>query len=558
MIAYFSMEIALDPGMPTYAGGLGVLAGDTIRAAADLKIPMVAVTLLPRKGYFFQRLDALGNQREEPVEWAIDDFLTELPQRAHVVIEGRPVFLRPWRYSVRGVTGFEVPVYFLDAHLLENAEQDRGLTDYLYGGDARYRLAQEILLGIGGVRMLRALGYSELARYHMNEGHASLLTLELLDERLRKTGRTQISLDDLEAVRQQCVFTTHTPVPAGHDKFPLALVEQLLGPRPELRHFRDVFCCEGLVNMTYLALNLSCYINGVARKHSEVSRLMFAGYTIDAITNGVHAATWAYQSMQQLFDRYLPGWRQDNFSLRYAGSLPLGELWQAHQQAKRELLALVNRQTNMGLDNDVLTLGFARRATAYKRADLLLTDLERLRHIAQNVGPFQVIYSGKAHPQDHEGKEIIRRVIQAGRALWPVVKVAYLENYDLQLARSLVSGVDVWLNTPQPPLEASGTSGMKAAINGVPSLSILDGWWIEGHIEGITGWAIETDLSSESSDRYRDAQALYHKLEQVVIPVFYHHRERFQTVMRHAIALNGSFFNTHRMLHEYAVKAYFR
>ncbi|MCS7014706.1 MAG: alpha-glucan family phosphorylase, partial [Gemmatales bacterium] len=210
------------------------------------------------------------------------------------------------------------------------------------------------------------------------------------------------------------------------------------------------------------------------------------------------------------------------------------------------------------LDNDVLTLGFARRATAYKRADLLLTDLERLRHIAQNVGPFQVIYSGKAHPQDHEGKEIIRRVIQAGRALWPVVKVAYLENYDLQLARSLVSGVDVWLNTPQPPLEASGTSGMKAAINGVPSLSILDGWWIEGHIEGITGWAIETDLSSESSDRYRDAQALYHKLEQVVIPVFYHHRERFQTVMRHAIALNGSFFNTHRMLHEYAVKAYFR
>ncbi len=414
-IAYFSMEIALEAGMPTSAGGLGVLAGDTIRAAADLKLPLVAVSLLHRKEYFHQRLDNEGWQREEPVEWTVDDFLTEQAQRAGVTIEGRTVHLRAWRYTVRGASGFEVPVFFLDADLPENAEPDRTLTHYLYGGDARYRPAQEIILGIGGVRMLRALGYAELARFHMNEGHASLLTLELLDEQLRKTARSAVSMEDVEAVRRPCVFTTHTPVPAGHDKFPLDLVDRMLGPRPELRSFKDVFCCDGLLNLTYLALNLSCFVNGVAKKHSEVSRLMVAGYAVDAITNGMHAATWTAVSLQQLFDRYLPGWRPDDFSLRYAGGIPLPELWEAHQQAKRRLLGEVNRHTNLGMDVDVLTLGFARRATAYKRADLLFADLERLKQMSQSAGPLQVVYAGKAHPQDNEGKELIRRIIQRGQ-----------------------------------------------------------------------------------------------------------------------------------------------
>jgi len=555
-IAYFSMEIALEAGMPTYAGGLGALAGDTIRAAADLKLPLIAVSLLHRKGYFHQRLDPGGWQREEPVEWPVDDFLSEQPQRANVTIEGRTVHLRAWRYTVRGVSGFELPVFFLDADLPENSEADRTLTHYLYGGDARYRLAQEIILGIGGVRMLRALGYQEPARFHMNEGHAALLTLELLNEQARKVGRSAASVEDLEAVRQRCVFTTHTPVPAGHDKFPLDMVDRVLGPRPELQSLKHVLCCDDQLNLTYLALNLSCFVNGVAKKHSEVSRLMFAGYAIDAITNGVHAGTWTAPSLQQLFDRYLPGWRQDNFSLRYAGSIPLPQLWQAHQQAKRRLLGEVNRRTNQGMDMDVLTLGFARRATAYKRADLLFTDLERLKQMSQSVGPVQVVYAGKAHPQDHEGKELIRRVVQAGQALRPHVRVGYLENYDVELAKLITAGVDVWLNTPQPPLEASGTSGMKAALNGVPSLSILDGWWIEGHVEGVTGWAIDSG-GPGVGDRSRDARALYDKLEQVVIPQFYRDRERFQNVMRQAIALNGSFFNAHRMLHEYAIKAYF-
>ncbi len=558
-IAYFSMEIGLEASIPTYSGGLGVLAGDTIRAAADLNVPMVAVTLLHRKGYFYQRLDANGWQREEPVEWVVEDFLEEMPQRTSVTLEGRTVQLRSWRYEVNGVGGFKVPVYFLDTDLPENSEWDRTLTHFLYGGDQYYRLCQEVILGIGGVRMLRALGYKNIERFHMNEGHASLLTLELLDEEAKKAGGKSITQEDIEAVRAKCVFTTHTPVPAGHDKFPLKLVDQVLGRR-EVFDMKEIFCCDDLLNMTYLALNLSHYINGVAKKHAEVSKLMFAGYTIDAITNGVHIATWAAKPFQELYDRYIPGWRQDNFSLRYALSIPKQEIWEAHTRAKKRLIFYVNRETNIGMDVDVLTIGFARRATLYKRGDLLFQDIERLKSISLKAGLFQVIYAGKAHPQDQGGKELIRRIFQAKEALRRDVKVVYLENYDMELGKMMTSGVDLWLNTPQPPLEASGTSGMKAAINGIPSLSVLDGWWIEGYIEGITGWSIGENGRGmgESGDRSQDASSLYDKLERVIIPLFYHDRDRFLDVMRHSIALNGSFFNTHRMMQEYVLKAYFR
>jgi len=560
-IAYFSMEIGLEPGMPTYSGGLGVLAGDTLRAAADLKIPMVGVTLLHRKGYFYQRLDAGGWQREEPVEWVVEDYLEELPQRASLPIEGRSVHVRAWRYEVQGAAGFRVPVYFLDTDLPENAEGDRSLTHYLYGGDAHYRLCQEAVLGIGGVRMLRALGYEELDRFHMNEGHASLLTLELLEEAARKAGRHSATPEDIEAVRRQCVFTTHTPVSAGQDQFPLDLVNQVLGPRQvfHLDQMKHVYCCDGLLNLTFVALSLSHYVNGVAKKHGEVSRLMFAPYVIDSITNGVHAATWTAEPFQALYDRYIPGWREDNFSLRYALGIPAREVWEAHAHAKRELIQYVNRETNAGLDGETLTLGFARRATAYKRADLLLQDVERLKRIAATSGHFQVVYAGKAHPQDQGGKELIKRIVGLKEALKPEVKIAYLENYDMALGRLITAGADVWLNTPEPPHEASGTSGMKAALNGVPSLSILDGWWIEGHIEGITGWSIgeRGEEAGSRGDRSRDAAALYDKLERVVLPTFYRGRDRFIEMMRHAIALNGSFFNTQRMLQQYVVKAYF-
>jgi starch phosphorylase len=560
VVAYFSMEIALDADIPTYSGGLGVLAGDTIRAAADRKVPLLAVTLLHRKGFFYQKLDKSGWQTEEPTEWVVEDFLTEMPARTAVTIEGRTVQIRAWQYEVRGYDGFSVPVYFLDADLPENSDWDRTLTHYLYGGDQHYRLCQEVILGIGGIKMLRALGHDQVQRYHMNEGHASLLTVALLDEEAQRAGHRTFTQDDIEHVREQCVFTTHTPVPAGHDHFPIDMVTQVLG-RAELEAMHDVFCCEGDLNMTYLALNLSHYVNGVAKKHGEVSRHMFAQYRIDAITNGVHAATWAAPSLQKLFDLHIPDWRADNFSLRYALSIPAEEVWDAHVEAKRQLVDYVNRETNAGMDIHVLTLGFARRAAAYKRADLLFHDVERLKAIVARMGKIQVVYAGKAHPHDGEGKELIKRIFRARDALRDSVKITYLANYDMALGRLLTAGVDVWLNTPQPPLEASGTSGMKAALNGVPSLSVLDGWWIEGCIEGVTGWAIgeRCGRADTSDDRSPcDAAILYDKLEQVVMPLFYHDRSRFIDVMRHSIALNGSFFNTHRMVLQYVVKAFFR
>ena len=558
-IAYFSMEIALEPGMPTYSGGLGVLAGDTVRSAADMKIPLIAVTLLYRRGYFYQRLDASGWQREEPVQWVVDDFYKALPQKASVIIEGRNVHLRAWKYEVKGIGGYTVPVCLLDCDLPENDQQDRKLTDVLYGGDQRYRLAQEVILGIGGVRMLRALGYDRIERFHMNEGHSSLLTLELLNEEQNHSGRSSITLADTEAVREKCIFTTHTPVAAGHDQFPMDLVHQVIGHHEVFATRREIFCCEELLNLTFLALNLSGYVNGVAKKHGEVSRLMFSDYQIDAITNGVHAATWTSDPFQRLYDRYIPGWRQDNFSLRYALSIPGEEVWQAHMETKKELMSYVNRHSNTGMDFDLLTVGFARRATPYKRWDLLFTDPDRLKTIAQRTGPFQIIYSGKAHPRDDGGKELIRRILLVKESLKRDIKIAYLENYDVEIGKLMTPGVDIWLNTPQPPMEASGTSGMKAALNGVPSLSILDGWWIEGHIEGITGWSIgqNTPGTHEPHDSTKDAVSLYQKLEEVILPLFYNHRDRFVELMRHAIAINGSFFNTQRMLQQYVLSAYF-
>lgn len=589
VIAYFSMEIGLDAEIPTYSGGLGVLAGDTIRSAADLEIPMVAVTLLHRKGYFYQSIDSGGRQKENPVEWVPEDFLEEMPQRTSVALEQRTVRIRCWKYDVSGISGCKVPVYFLDTDLVENSEWDRTVTHFLYGGDRYYRLCQEVVLGIGGVKMLRALGYRHnyIRRFHMNEGHAGLLTLELLDEEARNADRESITHADIEAVKRKCIFTTHTPVPAGHDQFPLDLVRRVIGPREDffdmtdasgmnlirrvLGRRKDLFDVkeilegEGLLNMTYLALSLSHYINGVAKKHGEISRLIFADYSIDAITNGVHVATWVAKPFQELYDSYIPGWKQDNFSLRYALNIPREKVWAAHLQAKKGLISLVNRETNTGMDRDVFTIGFARRATAYKRCDLLFQDIARLKDIAAQCGRIQVIYAGKAHPQDQGGKDLIRRIYEAGEALKNGIKISYLQNYDMNLAKLLTSGVDLWLNTPLPPFEASGTSGMKAALNGVPGLSILDGWWIEGHIEGVTGWSIGELPAAKSlpeteveADYAKDAVSLYDKLEQVVIPMFYRDQNRFVDVMRHSIAINGSFFNTQRMVQEYVVNAYFR
>jgi starch phosphorylase len=563
-IAYFSMEIALEPAIPTYSGGLGVLAGDTIRSAADLKVPMVAVTLLHRKGYFNQKLDPSGWQTESTAEWPVEKFCRELTALANVFIEGREVKLKAWQYTVKGASGHQIPVILLDSDLDTNSEWDRTLTHWLYGGDAHYRLCQEAVLGMGGVRMLRALKFDSVRRFHMNEGHSSLLTLELLREQAVKHARRVFNHDDVEQVRRQCVFTTHTPVPAGHDQFPLEMVQRMIGP-PELFAMKEVFCCEGVLNMTYLALNLSHYVNGVAKRHGEVSRQILTPrdanhrYQIDSITNGVHLATWTAPSFAALFDRHIPGWREDNSSLRNALRISTEEVWQAHQTAKSQLIEEVNRRTRAGFDADTFTIGFARRATAYKRVTLLLTDPARLKSLAAQFGKIQVVFAGKAHPCDEPGKHLIQQIVRAREALRPEVNLVFLENYGWELARLLVAGVDVWLNTPQPPLEASGTSGMKAALNGVPSLSVLDGWWIEGCIEDVTGWAVgDHDTAIHAIERtQRDAGSLYDKLEHAILPRFHQQREQFVRVMRQAIALNASHFNTQRMVQEYVLKAYF-
>lgn len=545
--------------MPTYAGGLGVLAGDTLRSAADMEVEMAGVTLLHRKGYLKQRLDATGWQWEEPVSWRVEKYLSALVERISVRIEGRTVWLGGWRYDLKGETSFIVPVILLDSDLPENAAWDRTLTNNLYGGDAYYRLCQEMLLGIGGVRMLRALGWTEFSRYHMNEGHASLLGLELLDEQAKWENRSTFNSADVAAVRKKCVFTTHTPVAAGHDQFPLKLAKRVIG-REDLFDHKDVFCCEGVLNLTFLALNLSEYVNGVAKQHAKTTQEMFAKYQVDAITNGVHAASWTAPFFQELFDRYIAGWREDNFSLRFAHSLPPDEIWAAHEEAKAQLLNWIKETTGESLEEGVFTIGFARRATSYKRADLLLKDIQRLKGIASTKGKIQIIYSGKAHPNDHAGKEVIQRIIQLKDSLQPEIRMVYLADYDMALAKMLTAGVDLWLNTPEAPLEASGTSGMKAALNGVPSLSILDGWWIEGWIEGETGWAIGENCNGFQNGVDRaacEADSLYSKLGLKILPMFYGERQRYIEIMRHCISVNGSFFNTQRMLQQYVLKAYF-
>lgn len=555
-VAYFSMEMGLESDIPTYSGGLGVLAGDSLRAAADLRLPVVGVTLVHRKGYFRQRLDAAGRQTEMPDSWSPEEKLEEVPARVAVTVEGRTVHLRAWRYMVHGNPGNDnalpVPVYLLDASLPENDPQDRALTDELYGGDLRYRLCQEVVLGMGGVALLRALDYRHIRTYHMNEGHSGLLVLALLEEQLnggdgRPTGQ------DIEAVRRQCVFTVHTPVPAGHDVFPRDLVTSVLGERRTALLEASPAFEDGDFDLTSFVMYFSRSANGVSMRHGQISRDMFPGYSVSAITNGVHAGTWVSEPFAKLFDAHMPGWRRDTGYLRYGTGMPLEAVRAAHAQAKLALLVEVEKRRGVKLDPNTMTIGFARRATGYKRGDLIFSDLERLRRIVAKAGGLQIVYAGKAHPRDEAGKTIIQHVFAAARELEDVIKVTYVEDYDMGIAKHLCAGVDLWLNNPQKPLEASGTSGMKAAMNGVPSLSVLDGWWIEGCVEGVTGWAIGDE---NPSDERAEIASMYDKLEFEIMPMYYRDPDAYATVMRNAIALNGEFFSAQRMMMQYAANVY--
>lgn len=551
-IAYFSMEIAVRNEMHTYSGGLGVLAGDTVRSAADMDLPAVFVTLMSRAGYFRQRFEN-GQQIEEPDWWEPEKWCEPLDAVVAIPIDGRSVWVRPWLYVQTSSAGHKVPILLLDTYLEQNTPADREITHQLYGDGEEYRMKQEIILGLGGIKLLRALGFHPEI-YHMNEGHAAFLTLDLLSRAKvpDRLIRDDMPHYDLSEVRRRCVFTTHTPVEAGHDRFPYELAEKLL---PQVVPIADLKRLAGadLLNMTQLALNLSGYVNGVARRHAETTSKLFPQYTVRAITNGVHAGRWASPAMTALFDSKVPYWRHEPELLVHALQFPEEEVWNAHRIAKADLVQAVRDATSVSLDPDLPIIGFARRMTGYKRPALIFSDPDRLAALAEKH-PFQVVFAGKAHPRDTQGKENIARIHEIIGKLSGKVNCAFLPNYDMSVARFLVSGTDVWLNNPLPPMEASGTSGMKAGLNGVLNLSVLDGWWIEACIDGVNGWAIGSDGGDSTDDGH--ASALYELLEQKVLPLYHGDPEKWRWMMKQSIGTIAYYFNSARMMRRYVAEAY--
>ena len=536
-VAYFSMEVGLKASIPTYSGGLGVLAGDILKSAADLGVPMAGVTLLYRKGYFRQTFDDCL-QEALPVEWDPGKELTLLPNEVTVIIEERIVKVRAWCLEIQGRTGFTVPVYFLDTDLDGNTPEDRELTWYLYGGDERYRLCQEIILGSGGLRMLRDLGYSNIDDYHLNEGHAAFLLLELIRE---------MGYENYDRVRERGIFTTHTPVSAGHDRFSWDLVNRVMH-RSMAGRLRRMMPTED-VSMTEIAPLQPLHKR---RLETRGQQAMYGGRRLHHQRHPfAHVVS---PEMAGLFTKHIPVQRLSGLALR----IPVEEIRLAHGTAKKRLLDYVKATIGKDLDPGRLTIGFARRVAHYKRADLVLRDTERLVKAAG--GRVQFIFSGKAHPQDDPAREVLKKLLcEAQNMVGTDIPIVFIEDYDMDKAALLVQGVDLWLNNPIRPREASGTSGMKCALNGIPNFSVLDGWWIEGCVEGVTGWSIGPEPKEGIDDRYDDAvdlDDLLEKLEKVIIPAFYDTPDEWGKVMRGAIALNASYFNTHRVVREYCEKAY--
>ena len=539
-IAYFSAEIGISTSLPTYSGGLGVLAGDHIKAATDEGLPMCAITLLYKEGYFKQRLDEEGRQSETYPRFDPEPLLKKLPAKFTLRLRDREVWIQTYQYNYRGLNDHEIPIYFLDTDIEENFHDDRTITLRLYSGDKDHRILQEAILGFGGIRFLESQGYNDIETYHMNEGHCSFLTLALLDK--YKGNR--------EAVQKRCHFTTHTPVPAGHDHFARERCEKLLhGLLPENLELPSLVK-NSRYHMTEMGLYFSRSANGVSELHGDVAQEQFPNFKIGYVTNGVYHPYWVGKPSRELFDQRLPGWREDAERLLKVDALTDEDLFAAHRSQKEFLLGYANSQTQKALSQNTLTIGFARRAASYKRARLIFRDLDRLAQIGQ--GQLQIVFSGKSHPKDEKGKEIIREIVSNANQLFGRVKVIFLENYNMWLGQLITAGVDVWLNTPLRPNEASGTSGMKAALNGVPNLSILDGWWAEGCRHGENGWAIG---SQDTSDDERDAEDLYRILEEEVLPVYYSRKDQWASLMRESIK-TGVNFTAQRMIRDYQEKYY--
>jgi glycogen phosphorylase len=595
-VAYFCAEFGLHNSVPIYSGGLGVLAGDHCKSASDLGVPMVGVGLFYRKGYFDQRLNLEGWQEDSDEEYDVS--ATPLvpvpgPNRqawlATVETTGRPVHVRAWRIMVG-----RVPIYLLDTNLEANHPDDRGLMNKLYAGGAEMRLRQEWILGVGGVRVLRAMGV-EPAIWHANEGHAAFMMVERVRELVVKGTPYP---EAVRSVRARSIFTTHTPVPAGHDAFDADQLEACTGPLwKEMGVDRDTIlklgthpALPGQFHMTVSAMRLSARVNGVSRRHGQVSRNIWRELwpnrpwetvPIGHVTNGVHLATWMASPIMAVLDEHLgPDWGE---RLEEPGfwdqvlTIDHTKLWEAHLRQKRALANFIREDARRRfagqlkeaaqvvgagtlLDPMAFTIGFGRRFATYKRASLIFRDIERLRRLLVDPWrPIQIVFAGKAHPADNPGKEVLQSVYQFTRDPEFEGRVAFLEDYDMHLAHVLVQGVDLWLNLPRVPLEASGTSGMKAGLNGVPQLSTLDGWWQEGY-DGLSGWAIPPVSESEDADA-ADAEAFYRLLEEQVAPLYYTRNAQGVPLgwverMRHALRLAGSRFTARRMLRDYVQEYY--
>ena len=548
-VAYISMEIGMDSNIPTYSGGLGVLAGDTVRSAADLEIPMVGICLCYSSGYFFQLFNEHGEQKEKEIEWSFFYEFEKVEKPITIKVENKEAKISAWLYRVIGQSGHVLPIYLLTTDVDGNEDWMKNMTGSLYDSTSRWnRIVQEMILGIGGVKLLRSMGYNNIETYHLNEGHGSFAALELYNE-----------LGDIEKVKKKIVFTTHTPVPAGHDRFKQDLVDKVFEKRipPEIRKLGDE---NGEFNMTYLGMNLSRYRNGVAKKHGEISRKMFPGYEIDYITNGVHLPFWISKPIKQIFDKKWPNWKANPSLLANALEIDDLDLFDAHIENKFNLISYQKGHSWNLLDEELITVGFARRFATYKRATLIFHDIDRLGKICK--GHVQFIFAGKAHPKDQMGKAYIKKIFESGEYLYDNygVKVVLMENYNMDLSHMLVSGVDVWLNTPNRYREASGTSGIKAALNGVLNFSVQDGWWLEGYKRNsLAGWAIGPDDSNPNDPGISnswdiDSNAIYEILENKIIPTYMDHDE-WIFKQKNAISL-AAYFNTHRMVEEYAKKAY--
>lgn len=533
-IAYFSAEIGIRQDIKTYSGGLGILAGDTIKAMADLEVPSCAVTLLYKYGFLKQKIiDNIQTEEDDP--WDFMKILEDTKKFTYVKIYGQDVKVKIWKYEYEGASKSKVPIFFLDTDLHENPQWARPITNKLYQGD---RISQEMVLGIGGIRALRALGINKIEKYHMNEGHSAFLTLELYQE----LGKT-IGWDN-GLVKDRCVFTTHTPIPAGHDNFSYDEIGE---------HFKDTellpwhirkMAGQERFNMTQLAMGFSSSINAVSKKHREVSEGMFPCFTIKSITNGVHIDTWIDPNIKDLFDKEIKGWSKDNMLLCKIFDVDTQKLLEAKQKAKDAMIDFINSNNvvDSKLKNDILTIGFARRFIEYKDAELIFKNLDNLRRLSNKV---QFVFAGKSHSSDGIGKNIMKRIINHADELKDEVNIAFIENYNMEISKKLVSGCDMWLNTPVPPNEASGTSGMKAASNGTLHFSRLDGWAIEGFERNGGGFPI-----SEYSDFIMN-------LRYKIIPMFYSvNKSSWADQMKLSIGNCGSYFNTHRMVREYVEKMY--